>query len=113
MLHGTAVTVFEAINASTQGDDELQRQKHDFLLLAIRYARLRTDWRMTFPDERRAMDAPRRLAHNAFIDQCNVLSRIVGKAGRDNGWRNTLGDDRKEIGDFACHLHCILGILAR
>lgn len=32
--------------------------------------------------------------------------------GEDITWRKTLGDDRKIIGDFACYVHCILGIQA-
>jgi hypothetical protein len=35
------------------------------------------------------------------------------KAGEDVGWRHELGDSRKEIGDFACRLHGIFGVLAR
>jgi len=37
----------------------------------------------------------------------------MGKAGEDNSWRMKLGDDRKDLGDFACYLHCLLGILSR
>ncbi|MFZ1641935.1 MAG: hypothetical protein WAV07_11025 [Candidatus Contendobacter sp.] len=30
--------------------------------------------------------------------------------GETIGWRALLGDDRKNIGDFACYLHCLLGV---
>jgi len=53
------------------------------------------------------------VSHDAFIDSCNILSRNMAKAGEDNSWREVLGDNRKEIGDFACYLSCILGIKAR
>jgi len=38
---------------------------------------------------------------------------LVVKSGQSIRWRERLGDDRKVIGDFACHLHAILGLRAR
>jgi hypothetical protein len=35
------------------------------------------------------------------------------QSSQDNSWRQTLGDNRKDIGDFACFLVAHLGILAR
>jgi hypothetical protein len=35
------------------------------------------------------------------------------KAGDDATWRKLIGDDRQEIGDWACHVHTYLGIQAR
>jgi len=35
------------------------------------------------------------------------------KENKDTSWRVELGEDRKVIGDFACFLHCILGIETR
>ncbi len=80
---------------------------------AVRYARIRADWRLSTLDERKRVDSSRTIAHNAFIDACNILSRNMAKAGEDVSWRVELGEDRKNIGDFACYLHCILGIEAR
>ncbi len=37
----------------------------------------------------------------------------MAKAGEDVAWRTVLGEDRKNIGDFACYLHCILGLRSR
>jgi len=87
--------------------------KDDLVRSAVRYARLRTDWALATPDQRLEMDRERSRAHTAFIDCCNILSRNMGKAGEDNSWRMKLGDDRKDLGDFACYLHCLLGILSR
>ena len=85
----------------------------DLIGAAVKYARIRTDWALSSVGERREMDEARSRAHTAFIDCCNILSRSMAKAGEDYSWRTTLGDDRKMIGDFACQLHCHLGILAR
>lgn len=113
MTHERAAQIFVTINDCTKDDDVLLGLKRELWLLALRYARLRADWRMVARDERVAMDAARRRAHDALIDQCNILSLAAGRAGRDNHWRAALGEDRKEIGDFACHVHCILGVEAR
>lgn len=85
----------------------------DLLNAAVRYSRIRTDWALASDDQRREMDDMRNLAHTTFIDCCNILSRNMARSGEDNTWRARLGDDRKEIGDFACHLNCLLGIQAR
>jgi hypothetical protein len=92
---------------------QLTQLKQDLLQKAVRYARIRSDWYFLPPEERRALDPVRTAAHDAFIDACNILSRNMGKHGEDNSWRHALPDDRKVIGDFACQLHCLLGILSR
>jgi hypothetical protein len=113
MNHETANRIFEDIGASVKDDEGLLLLRRQLWVLAVRYARMRTDWRIASPEERRAMDVARSRSHDALIDQCNILSRAVAKAGRDNRWRAVLTDDRKEIGDFACHVHAILGVQAR
>lgn len=85
----------------------------DVIESAIRYARIRVDWLFASQEDRRAMEGNRSSAHTAFIDSLNILSRNMRKAGEDNSWREKIGEDRKEIGDFACRLHCVLGIMAR
>ncbi len=109
----SAAAILKAIEESTEGDPALLALERELLDLAVRYARIRTDWRLAGAAQRAALDGPRRIAHDALIDQCNIVSRAVGKAGRANEWRRALGDDRKEIGDFACHVHAILGVQAR
>lgn len=91
----------------------LDQLRADLYSAAVRYARIRADWHLAPPDQRKEMDRARTLAHNVLIDACNVLSRNMMKAGEDNSWRALLGDDRKEIGDFSCYLHAIFGVLAR
>lgn len=106
--HEEAHEVYRAIRASRHASlaDEL-------VAAAVRYARIRVDWMMADAHARREMDEARTRAHNAFIECCDILSRAMAKAGEGNRWRERIGDDRKSIGDFACHLHCLLGILAR
>lgn len=79
---------------------------------AIRYARMRTDWYLSTLEDRKSMDTSRSKAHDVFIDCCNILSRNMNKAGEDISWRAKLGDDRTTLGDFACYVHCLLGLRA-
>ncbi|MGE4546096.1 MAG: hypothetical protein AB7D06_18560 [Pedobacter sp.] len=104
----TANDIFTSIRETS-----LTSLKDELIAKAVRYARIRTDWYFMSMEERRNIDPARTLAHDSFISSCNILSRNMAKAGEDNSWRAALGDDRKVIGDFACHLHAILGILSR
>lgn len=80
---------------------------------AVEYAHHRAIWALGSVEERRELEASRTAAHNAFIDACNILSRTMTRSGEDSSWRAAIGDDRKVIGDFACHIHCQLAISAR
>lgn len=87
--------------------------RQDFLEKAVRYARIRTDWELAGPSRRQEMDQSRTLTHNGLIDACNILSRAMAKQGYDASWREQLGGDRKTLGDFACFVHCFLGLAGR
>lgn len=80
---------------------------------ATRYAQLRAEWKQHSVDERIERDPARTVAHDTFIDACNIMSRNMAKAGESTEWRLQLGNDRKTIGDFACYLACLLGLEAR
>lgn len=80
---------------------------------AVRYAGRRVEWDLADPAARVALDPARTAAHDAFIDACNILSRAMAASGEDNSWRRAIGLERGEIGDFACLLHCVLGLRAR
>lgn len=101
-------TIYSQIRATQH-----QTLANDLIKAAVRYARLRVDWLLATQEARRDSDPARRHAHNAFIDACNILSRNMQRAGEDNGWRARIGSDRQTIGDFACYLHCLLGVQAR
>ena len=78
--------IYETIS-STKLDSLLS----PLLEIGVRYARIRVDWLLASQENRQEME----------------------KTGEDNSWRALIGEDRKNIGDFACHLHCLLGIMAR
>lgn len=87
--------------------------RDDLYRYAIRYARTRADWHFYSEEERRQSDRSRTRLHNALIDACNILCRAMVAAGEDVSWREELGDDRREIGDLACYIHCFLGLAMR
>jgi len=97
--------IFEQIEST-----ELIDLRNQLYESAIRYARIRTEWYLSTIEEKRRLSGARRMAHNCIIDDCNILSRNMAKIGEDVSWREDLGCDRRSIGDFACYLHCILGI---
>ncbi len=113
MTSESAMEILDDIEAAARTDDGLKILKENLFTLAAQYARMRTDWALVSLDVRAEIDRPRRAAHDVFIDACNIMSRAMDKQGHSIAWRRRLGQDRKEIGDFACHLHCILGIRAR
>ncbi len=80
---------------------------------AIRYARIRVDWMLLPLEQRIELAEERTIAHNAFISSCDILARNMVKQGEEISWRKQIGSDRKEIGDFACWIHLIMGLKAR
>lgn len=108
LSHESAKQCYEKIKGS-----QLIALRRELVLKAIAYAQIRAQWQQYTLDQRRDMDQARSLAHNAFIDACNIMSRNMGKHAEDNSWRAILGDDRKAIGDLACYIHCYVGIEAR
>lgn len=91
----------------------LESLRRDLIAACVRYAHFRAEWQIATLEKRTEMDGGRRLAHNALIDACNILSRNMASRDEDNTWRAELTNNRKEIGDFACYVHAVLGIRAR
>jgi hypothetical protein len=84
-----------------------------FLRLAVDYAHIRAEWALGSRGERAGRNAGRTAAHDAMIAACDALAQAMGEAGEDDSWRPDVGADRREVGDFACQVHCLLGIAAR
>lgn len=108
MTYETAIHLHRHL-ASTKHVDLLR----DLERSAITYAHLRASWAQANPEERLEIDPTRTAAHNSLIDGCNILARSMSKSGEDTAWRETLGNDRKSIGDFACYIHCVRALSAR
>lgn len=106
--YNTAFEAYSAIKASKQAELRTALFK-----AAVRYSAIRAEWHFMTIEERTSTDHSRTIAHNRFIDTCNILSREQAKIGENNRWREAIGTDRKMVGDFACWVSCWLGISNR
>ena len=105
-----ARSLFETVMTTVDGTPHLERLVHEWQEQAVRYAQVRTRSAMVSPEDRKRLDLHRGLTHTAFIDSTNALSRAMQKQEMDIGWRAELGHNRRVIGDFACYVHCLLGL---
>lgn len=108
MDHDKAFSLYRVIAKTSE--TELLR---DLLRYAVQYAHICACWNRAESEEPERKDQMRTAAHNAFIDSCNILSRAMKRAEENDDWRLELGTDRKQIGDFACYLHCFVALDAR
>lgn len=108
LKYDTAINCYSLILESN-----LSPLRRELFQKALEYARIRAQGMVSSLEQRKDMNQRRTLAHNSFIEACNIMSRNMEKNDEDNSWRADLGDDRKVIGDFACYIHCFLGIEAR
>ena len=107
MEYVTALSIYKSISETEQ-----KKVLNELVLSAVEYARIRTDWYLSDKERRIELNERRTAAHNTLIDSCNILSQEMVKNGENISWRDTLGEERVDIGDFACYLHSILGVKA-
>ena len=100
--------IFSSINSTS-----LMSLKNELFESAFRYARIRADWYLMDDENKINNDEVRTFAHNSFIDCCNILSREMLKINEDAKWRQELGINRIEIGDFACYMHALSGLMVK
>lgn len=77
------------------------------------YAAIRSGWLLLSREDRFEKDNRRTLKHNIVIKAFDKLSSNFEKQGKETGWREQLGSERKRIGDFACYIAFIYGLNAR
>ena len=109
----TAQEALAEIEKETRGRRDLESFKQEMLWAAVRYAKTRSEWTLLDREEKNRKDPARTIEHNCLIDACDILARAIRRQGLPAAWRDRLGPDRKEIGDFACLLSAILGLRAR
>lgn len=108
MNFDTAAAIFQDLSRTTCGEF-----KDSLLRAGVQYANKRVEYAFLPMGERGQIEDARTRAHDVFIDACNILSRAMARNGEDNSWRQRLGEDRREIGDFACCLVTIIGLKVR
>ena len=77
------------------------------------YVVYRVNWMLWDRETRLEKARARSMCHDSVITSFDALARIQGKAGKDNSWREKLGNDRKRIGDFASYIMYIVAINMR
>ncbi len=98
--------------ASEGAEDETERELlAELLEKALKYVQFRVRWSVMSMDERAAHDAYRTSAHNAFIDSVRIYLRYLKRSKEDID--DSLPDDRKLIGDWACKLAADFGVRNR
>lgn len=78
------------------------------MLSTICHARLRTDWQLATVLARIEMDDTRARVHNTFTDVGKIIVRAMLKDGEISDCEHRIGMHRKQMGDFAYCLHCLL-----
>lgn len=102
------LAVFETIKSDSTKSPELREMMADLESAILRYGEsvVRLDREVSLGAEVSRKDVEnadqgRRIVHDALIDKLNVLSRSFVKAKLDNNWRNVVGSDRTQVGQWA------------
>jgi len=102
--------IFEEIERGSFGNPKLEslfRELEDKILRysisADRLSKARNELLVGSADKGEIVkaDEGRRRAHDALIDQLNILSRAFKEEGLPNEWRRNIGLEREEIGEWA------------
>ncbi|MBE6821577.1 hypothetical protein [Caproiciproducens sp. LBM24188] len=114
MNYRDGVAIFQQMEKSGNDLDKYWKQLYlSVLECAVDYAQVRARWLFLTPVERSEADRRRTIQHDAFISSLNVLARYATKNDYATDWVKVLECDRKEIGDFACYIACIIGLESR
>jgi hypothetical protein len=76
---------------------------------AFRYHECRFGWKFKTLGESHDVEGERSIAHDAFINNCDIMARNMKDMGEPYLWRTKLTNDRKVIGDLASILVAIIG----
>ena len=115
ITYDTALSITKSIlSGIDERNEDLIEMWTDVLKRAARYAAVRANWNFLSREEKSNTDESRTIKHDSFIRSLDILSRYQQKLNmyHDN-WREALGTDRKDIGDYACYLAMFAGINAR
>ena len=109
-----AAQIMESI-LSTTGSNTIEGKElvNTMICRAVDYADIRARWGLFTTIEMARMNGIRSQYHDLFIQATDKLADYLMENGCEILWREQLGDDRKRIGDFACHIAYIQGIDAR
>lgn len=101
------------IEKTDSRDPLFQELFGEFLRTAKEYTDMRFEWHFMSLEDTMERDSYRTTLHNAFIDSLNILTKYLQKQGIETLWRESLGSDRKRIGDLANLIVSIIAIRNR
>lgn len=103
-----SISSLEKMRGLISGHENLEKLFEQVIKASLRYCASRDKLSATarLKDKQAIVDSDRarRLAHNALIDNINILSRACVKDDVSAKWREELGNDRNVIGDWAIDL---------
>lgn len=112
-------TILQKIHDAVGNDEDGLELFQELEEQSLRYARIRAEWYGMSTEEKTNIDGSRTACHDALIVKVNQLKRYLEKNGKDISWFSDLGDvavdrgNRKRIGDFACYIAFVAGIMSR
>ena len=103
--------IYEMLTGQLDENDEISQELwEDLLDKCFRYAAIRMQWSLYTREEKMEKDSLRTAVHDSLIISFNVIGRYHKKTGKDDSWREKLGDNRKRVGDFGCYIAYIHAI---
>ena len=102
--------IYASIISAVGTDPDGKELYKELLEKAVEYAYFRARWNLMTVEERMEADAARTRKHDSLIIKFNMLARYCRMQGKDDSWREKLGDAdsdpyfRKRIGDMGCYL---------
>jgi hypothetical protein len=111
MDYEESMKLFDLIKqAGNDNDEDWKELYNDFLEHAVEYAHTRARWYFMTPKEIGEANKSRTEKHDTVISSIHILARYAKSKGWDASWETILDHERKDIGDFACYIHGIIGI---
>ncbi|HVI42978.1 MAG TPA: hypothetical protein VM577_20415 [Anaerovoracaceae bacterium] len=111
MNYEESVRFFDLIRqAGNENDEDWIELYNDFMEHAVEYAHTRAQWYFMTPNEIGEANKSRTVQHDIVISSIDILARYAKSKDWDASWETILDRDRKDIGDFACYIHAIIGI---
>ncbi len=113
------LTLHREIAEEVGEDPDAVEIYRELIETAAEYTLIRSNWTTKSREWRRNKDDARTAKHDSLIVKFNMLARYLKGIGKEAAWRDVLGyeeDDRynrKRIGDFACFLTYVHGVMGR
>lgn len=112
------VNLYNQIVNSLPDDDRANKMMNELIKGISDYAEIACKWYTMEISSRVEKDKTRTVYHESLIYNINAMKKFLQNAGVNVGFFKVIEDEdrvkeRKKIGDFACIVYGILGIISR